>query len=72
MSLNSDRLGRSFSLIARPAYFVEFVFVAVGLTADLRDGDADFLPDTCDATFFVYAGPTATGTATLRVERYDW
>ena len=25
-----------------------------------------------EATFFVYAGPRATGTATLRVERYDW
>ena len=25
-----------------------------------------------EATFFAYAGPRATGTATLRVERYDW
>jgi hypothetical protein len=25
-----------------------------------------------EATFFFYAGPRATGTATLRVERYDW
>lgn len=25
-----------------------------------------------EATIFVYAGPRATGTATLRVERYDW
>ena len=39
-------------------------------TADDFSLSSTFLFD--EATFFVYAGPRATGTATLRVERYDW
>ncbi|MBD3923497.1 hypothetical protein IEZ26_02600 [Nocardioides cavernae] len=79
-SVTSDRVDVSFADSSFAADTLFHVGWSRGDSAGSTGGHpgtaADFWLSTTflwdEATFFVYAGPRATGTATLRVERYDW
>ena len=79
-SVESDRVDVSFA----DSSFAADTLFHVGWSRGDSPGSTGGPPGTADefslsetflfgeTYFFVYAGPTATGTATLRVERYDW